>query len=73
MSIDVDGAPNAYGPKSRNKEALDYEANAHEDADEDEKIAGYLTKNDDDRTPIVKERFCETLREPDLVYRNHRE
>lgn len=54
MAVDVDGAPNAYGPKSRDKETLDFEANAHERADVNRPIVGYLTKNDDGRTPIVQ-------------------
>lgn len=47
MAIDVDGAPNAYGPKGKPK--LDYELNAHEGAKETGKIVGYLTR--DDHTP----------------------
>ncbi len=50
MAIDVDGAPNAYGPDDRI--ALDREANAHVGAKPSGKIVGYLTKNDDGRTPI---------------------
>lgn len=52
MAIDVDGAPNAYGPK--NSEALDYELNAHVGAKPSGAIVGYLTKNNDGRTPIVQ-------------------
>ena len=48
MKIDVDGAPNAYGPK--NKKTLDYELNAHVGARADGKIVGYITK-EDGRTP----------------------
>jgi hypothetical protein len=44
MKIDVDGAPNAYGPKS--KKTLDYERNAHEGAQASGRIVGYLTKKD---------------------------
>ena len=44
MKIDVDGAPNAYGPKG--KKALDYERNAHEGARASGRIVGYLTRND---------------------------
>jgi len=51
MKIDVDGAPNAYGPK--NKATLDYELNAHEGASAAGKIVGYITK-DDGRTPEVQ-------------------
>ncbi|MDD5199089.1 MAG: peptidoglycan-binding protein [Terrimicrobiaceae bacterium] len=52
MAIDVDGAPNSYGPDDRL--ALDYELNAHVGASKAGKIVGYLTKNDDGRTPIVQ-------------------
>jgi peptidoglycan hydrolase-like protein with peptidoglycan-binding domain len=52
MAIDVDGAPNAYGPN--NAEALDLELNAHVGAKKDGAIVGYLTKNDDGRTPVVQ-------------------
>jgi hypothetical protein len=52
MAIDVDGAPNAYGPD--NDKALDFEANARVHAKKDGKIVGYLTRNDDGRTPIVQ-------------------
>ena len=44
MKIDVDGAPNAYGP--RGKKTLDYERNAHEGARASGKIVGYLTRKD---------------------------
>ncbi len=50
MAIDVDGAPNSYGPN--NALALDYELNAHVGAKPSGKIVGYLTRNDDGRTPI---------------------
>lgn len=52
MAIDVDGAPNAYGPDDRL--ALDYELNAHVGAKPSGKIVGYLTKNDDGRTPLAQ-------------------
>ncbi len=52
MAVDVDGAPNAYGPID--KLALDYELNAHVGAKPGGRIVGYLTKNDDGRTPIVQ-------------------
>jgi len=42
MAVDVDGAPNAYGPKD--KPTLDYELNAHEGARLSGKIVGYLTE-----------------------------
>ncbi|HWY52654.1 MAG TPA: hypothetical protein VNW72_14350 [Chthoniobacterales bacterium] len=54
MTVDVDGAPNAYGPDD--SKALDYELNAHE-GDPPRKtnpIVGYLTRNDDGRTPILQ-------------------
>lgn len=52
MTVDVDGAPNAYGPN--NSTALDYELNAHEGAKKTGKIVGYRTKNDDGRTPVIQ-------------------
>src|SRR6516162_2194642 len=52
MAIDVDGAPNSYGPD--NSKALDLELNAHVRAKSEGKIVGYLTRNDDGRTPIVQ-------------------
>jgi hypothetical protein len=51
MKIDVDGAPNAYGPKS--KKTLDNELNAHEGAQSSGKIVGYLTRKDG-RTPELQ-------------------
>ena len=51
MVIDVDGAPNAYGPKG--KPTLDVELNAHVKAQASGKIVGYLTK-DDGKTPEVQ-------------------
>ena len=51
MSINVDGAPNAYGPE--NSKALDYELNAHRGAKASGEIVGYLTEADG-RTPIVQ-------------------
>jgi len=51
MAIDVDGAPNAYGP--RGKPALDFELNAHEGARASGEIVGYLTKADG-RTPELQ-------------------
>lgn len=52
MTIDVDGAPNAYGPND--DEALDNEINAHEGSPprKSNPIVGYLTKNDDGRNAI---------------------
>ncbi len=49
MTIDVDGAPNAYGPPG--KKTLDYERNAHKDNLLSSAIVGYLTQ-DDGRTPL---------------------
>jgi hypothetical protein len=56
MTIDVDGAPNAYGPDD--SKALDNEINAHEGSPprKSNPIVGYLTKNDDGRTPVVQGR-----------------
>jgi hypothetical protein len=54
MAIDVDGAPNAYGPNDR--EALDFELNAHVGAKKSGKIVGYLTENDDGETPVVQKK-----------------
>jgi hypothetical protein len=52
MAIDVDGAPNAYGPDDRL--ALDYELNAHVGAKPTGRVVGYLTRNNDGKTPIVQ-------------------
>ena len=54
MTIDVDGAPTAYGPDDSS--ALDYELNAHQGGPprKSKRIVGYLTRNDDGRTPIVQ-------------------
>jgi len=41
MTVDVDGAPNAYGPPG--KPTLDFERNAHSGGTLDGKIVGYLT------------------------------
>src|SRR5258708_4518783 len=43
MNIDVDGAPNAYGPDD--SRALDYELNAHQGGKKNRKVVGYLTKD----------------------------
>ena len=51
MSINVDGAPNAYGPPG--KPSLDFELNAHEGAKATGRIVGYLTQSDG-HTPIVQ-------------------
>ena len=50
MSVDVDGAPNAYGPDD--SKALDYELNAHEGAQRTGAIVGYLT--DVNGKPIIQ-------------------
>jgi hypothetical protein len=52
MAVDVDGAPNAYGPD--NSQALDFELNARVGAKKNGAIVGYLTKNDDGKTPVVQ-------------------
>ncbi len=51
MFVDVDGAPNAYGPPG--KPALDFERNAHHGGRMSGKIVGYLTENDG-RTPVIQ-------------------
>ena len=50
MSVDVDGAPNAYGPD--NKKALDYELAAHVGAKKSGAIVGYLI--DKRGNPIIQ-------------------
>ncbi len=49
MNVDVDGAPNAYGPPGR--PTLDYERNAHSGGRISGKTVGYLTERDG-RTPL---------------------
>ncbi|HWZ51779.1 MAG TPA: hypothetical protein VNW54_09970 [Granulicella sp.] len=51
MTVDVDGAPNAYGP--RNLPTLDFLRNAHSDGTFGTPIVGYLTR-DDHRTPVIQ-------------------
>ena len=51
LHVDVDGAPNAYGPPGRR--ALDFEKHAHVGAKLSGKIVGYLTRRDG-RTPVVQ-------------------
>jgi hypothetical protein len=51
LHVDVDGAPNAYGPPGR--PALDYEKHAHVGSKLSGKVVGYLTERDH-RTPIVQ-------------------
>jgi hypothetical protein len=50
MDVDVDGAPNAYGP--RNKPTLDDLINAHDLEQADREIVGYLV--DENNRPIVQ-------------------
>jgi hypothetical protein len=50
MNVDVDGAPNAYGPPG--KPALDVLINAHFLERSDQKIVGYLL--DDNQRPILQ-------------------
>src|SRR5271155_387528 len=42
MTVDVDGAPNAYGPAKL--PTLDYLRNAHSDGTPNSPIVGYLTR-----------------------------
>ena len=51
MTVDVDGAPNAYGPA--NLPTLDYLYNAHLDGTANTPIVGYLTRADH-HTPILQ-------------------
>lgn len=50
MTVDVDGAPTAYGPD--NSRALDYEIHAHEGARTSGAIVGYRT--DKNNQPIIQ-------------------
>ena len=52
MDIDVDGAPNAYGPPG--KKTLDYLSNAHYRARPGGEIVGYLTDDDHPTVPIIQ-------------------
>jgi hypothetical protein len=52
MDVDVDGAPTAYGPKS--KKTLDYLKNAHYRGWRNAEVVGYLTDDDDPRIPILQ-------------------
>jgi len=52
MTVDVDGAPNAYGP--RGKPTLDFELNAHVGARSSGEIVGFITKADG-RTPETQQ------------------
>jgi hypothetical protein len=51
MKIDVDVAPNAYGPKT--KKTPDYKLNAHNGASANGRIVGYITK-EDGSTPEIQ-------------------
>ena len=50
MTVDVDGAPNAYGPD--NSKALDYELNAHKGAKKSGAVVGYLL--DKSGKPVIQ-------------------
>lgn len=52
MDVDVDGAPNAYGPRA--KHPLDSLLHAHYRGQRNAEIVGYLTDDDDPRIPIVQ-------------------
>ena len=52
MDVDVDGAPNAYGPVG--KPTLDILRNAHVMGNKDAEIVGYLTEDDDPTVPVVQ-------------------
>jgi len=52
MDVDVDGAPNAYGPKG--KPTLDYLSNAHLQGRPNAPIVGYLLEDDNPRKPVVQ-------------------
>jgi hypothetical protein len=52
MDVDVDGAPNAYGPKG--KPALDEELSAHYRRRPHGEIVGYLTEDDNPKMPVVQ-------------------
>ena len=52
MDVDVDGAPNAYGPPGRS--TLDYLKNARFERRPHGEIVGYLTDDDNPRIPIVQ-------------------
>jgi hypothetical protein len=52
MDVDVDGAPNAYGPPG--KETLDELRNAHYRGKRGAEIVGYLTDDDNPKIPIIQ-------------------
>jgi hypothetical protein len=52
MDVDVDGAPNAYGPPGSH--TLDTLRDAHYRGRAHSEIVGYLTEDDDPKVPIVQ-------------------
>ncbi|WP_263380878.1 glycoside hydrolase family 75 protein [Granulicella paludicola] len=52
MDVDVDGAPNAYGPAG--SRTLDVLSNAHYRARPKAEIVGYLTDDDNPKLPILQ-------------------
>lgn len=52
MDVDVDGAPNAYGPPG--SKALDYLKNAHLRGKPGAEIVGYLTDDDHPEVPVLQ-------------------
>jgi hypothetical protein len=52
MDVDVDGAPTAYGPRS--KHTLDYLRNAHTMGDRNAPIVGYLLEDKPPHDPVVQ-------------------
>ena len=52
MDVDVDGAPNAYGPAGTHP--LDELRNAHYRRRKHAEIVGYLTEDDDPKVPIIQ-------------------
>ena len=52
MDVDVDGAPNAYGPTGTHP--LDELRNAHYRRRRHAEIVGYLTEDDDPKVPVVQ-------------------
>ena len=52
MDVDVDGAPNAYGPPG--SKTLDILKHAHAEGDERAPIVGYLTEDDNSSAPVLQ-------------------
>lgn len=52
MDVDVDGAPNAYGPPG--KQTLDILLHAHTMGNKDAEIVGYLTQDNDSSAPVLQ-------------------